>query len=583
MLDYLHNKIDICREPFSDIGSRILVFKKQGTSELLIKLAERLTGIEPGLATYLLRSPFIENFYFCDEKGKKLAFEANTFPDRLSFKTKLGMFQLIFQNTETILIGLPENKTLGLQFVVNNSFRDLNATGAEVKNIKNFAYKTNAEINLNEMKPVPNGLKIFLLLKTGVDQCFAIKISSQEELSIDLNSFNQNASEARNRWKTVLESVPNVNSKYQEKYAFAWWVLLNNLVSPNGYLTQPTVMPSKAYYIGAWSWDNALHAIALRNLNKDLAQAQIKLILDHQLSDGMMPDAIYDEGVVTEIDHPFKARVTKPPIIAWAARKLYEKNPDKEFITAIYPHLVRENAWWFSQNDLDANGLVEYWHPYSSGLDDNPLWDGEMPVESPDINTHLYIQMENLAWMAEVLDKLEEASMWRARADTLLERMISSMWDEEKGLFWATHEQQPVEVVTPFNLFPLWTGKLSENMVERIVKNLTSTEMFWGKYAVTTVSKNDLKFDPNKMWRGPIWANINYFFIEALQRNNKFNLANELREKTLDLISNSPGMYEYYNPVTGSPPEMAAPVFSWTAAVFIELAIQVTNNTGKEL
>jgi hypothetical protein len=34
------------------------------------------------------------------------------------------------------------------------------------------------------------------------------------------------------------------------------------------------------------------------------------------------------------------------------------------------------------------------------------------------------------------------------------------------------------------------------------------------------------------------------------------------------------GIYEYYNAVTGSPGHHAVPMFSWTASVFIDLAIQ---------
>jgi hypothetical protein len=33
-------------------------------------------------------------------------------------------------------------------------------------------------------------------------------------------------------------------------------------------------------------------------------------------------------------------------------------------------------------------------------------------------------------------------------------------------------------------------------------------------------------------------------------------------------------IYEYYNAETGQPPETAADTFGWTAAVFIDLAIQ---------
>ena len=35
-------------------------------------------------------------------------------------------------------------------------------------------------------------------------------------------------------------------------------------------------------------------------------------------------------------------------------------------------------------------------------------------------------------------------------------------------------------------------------------------------------------------------------------------------------------IYEYYHPETGEPPPKAAPIFGWSAAVFIDLAIQAS-------
>lgn len=96
MLDYLHNKIDICREPFSDVGSRLIVFQVSGNSELYIKLAERLTGIEPGLSTYRTRPPFIQGLKFLDEDGNKIDFVTTSSPDVLTFETSAGLFQLTF-------------------------------------------------------------------------------------------------------------------------------------------------------------------------------------------------------------------------------------------------------------------------------------------------------------------------------------------------------------------------------------------------------------------------------------------------------------------------------------------------------
>jgi glycogen debranching enzyme len=93
---------------------------------------------------------------------------------------------------------------------------------------------------------------------------------------------------------------------------------------------------------------------------------------------------------------------------------------------------------------------------------------------------------------------------------------------------------------------------------------------------IPTVARNDPSYDPDTMWRGPVWANINYIFIEGLRRVGEGALARELREKTLNLIMGQQGIFEYYNAETGIAPVKAGGMFSWTAAVFIDLAIQAS-------
>jgi glycogen debranching enzyme len=382
---------------------------------------------------------------------------------------------------------------------------------------------------------------------------------------------------AQQRWSNWFEHVPMVDEPYLQTYAFAWWVMANNLISPQGNVAYEAMTPSKTSYVGLWLWDSALHTLAYRHVDPNLARNQIRAMLEYQLPDGMIPDAVFDDGVVAEIDHPFPAEVTKPPILAWAAMKLHEVAPDLDFLTEIYVPLVRWNAWWFSMNDDDVDGLVQYNHPYSSGLDDNPMWDFGMPVESPDLNTYLCVQMGSLAMMAEALNMDQEAGMWRRRAQAIVRRMIEDFWDDETGIFRAYHNNQPLPVVTPFNLYPLWTGQLPEPIKNRLIGHLTNPQEFWGEYAIPTVARNDPKYDPKTMWRGPIWANVNYFFIEALKQINEVDLANELREKTLHMIMEHSSIYEFYNGDNGIPPEKAAKIFGWTAAVFIDLAIQVKN------
>jgi len=63
------------------------------------------------------------------------------------------------------------------------------------------------------------------------------------------------------------------------------------------------------------------------------------------------------------------------------------------------------------------------------------------------------------------------------------------------------------------------------------------------------------------------------------QHTDKSALYVKLAER---LISVEPGIREYYNSQTGKPPATAAPIFGWTAAVFIDLTIQASLKTNSK-
>jgi putative isomerase len=578
-LEILKNHIDISKVPFSDRGSRLLVFQSRDEPSLLIKLAERLTNIQPDIEAYLRRPPFISGLSLIDGEGETLVYSTITYPHILCFETRLGVFKLAFQDEQTISIGIPDGITAGVRFHVSPQFWDQTIHGGMFRSVRNLTYSSNGEIVHNQIMPERGGYKVELVVRADQDRVISIAIHpSAVGIASDIYPFSTVEDVAEKRWDSWFKRVPPVDEKYLRTYSYAWWVMGNNLISPLGNVSYEAMMPSKINYVGLWLWDSALHALAYRYVDPDLARNQIRAMLAYQLPNGMLPDAIYDEGLVFTIDHPIAGEVTKPPILAWAALKLHETNPDVAFLREIYPALVRFNAWWFSMNDDDGDGLAQYSHPYSSGLDDSPLWDYGMPVESPDINTYLGLQMEALERIAEILGQFTESQMWQRRRAALLRRMIHDMWDEEAGVFWALKDEEPIRVLTPFNLYPLWTGNLPEKMNDRLIAHLLDPNEFAGPYPIPTVARNDSTYNPEVMWRGPVWANINYFFVEALNKVGRTNEANRLMLNTLDMISNQPDVFEFYNAETGIPPVRAANIFGWTAAVFIDLAVQASQN-----
>jgi putative isomerase len=580
-LELLKNRIDVTHVPFSDRGSRLLVFKYSDHDRLYVKLAERLTAVQPGLDIYRFRPPYIQDLCFTDGEGMPLTYHMTTYPHALFFQTRLGSFVVTFHKNDTLAIGLPADVPAGIRFRVSTQMWQQSDDGGSLRAVRNLAYRTNGRVLQNELSLEQEAYLVDFVVDGDPDVAVHLNIRSDLQLDGTPVPFSQTLDAAERRWSEWFARVPSVAERYQDHYYYAWWVMSNNLVAPLGRVTHEAMMPSKVQYVGVWNWDACFHTLAFRHVDPELARNQLRTMLACQLPDGMIPDAVYDEAVVADIEHPLRAEVTKPPIMAWAALKLDETDPDPDFLQEIYVPLVRWNAWWFSMNDDDADGLTQYNHPYSSGLDDSPLWDYGMPVESPDLNTYLCVQMGSLAMMAEALGMDSEGNMWRRRAEAIVRRMIQDFWDGEAGLFLALHEDQPVPVVTPFNLYPLWTGQLPDDIRNRLIAHLTNPDEFWGEIVLPTVARNDPHYESDTMWRGPVWANINYFFIEALHQVGEYDLAHTLLEKTLNLIMSQPGIYEYYDSETGQPPATAAAAFGWTAAAFIDLAIQASREEEK--
>ena len=125
---------------------------------------------------------------------------------------------------------------------------------------------------------------------------------------------------------------------------------------------------------------------------------------------------------------------------------------------------------------------------------------------------------------------------------------------------------------TVVDLLPLLTGALPRDVAVSLAMELENAATFGSPRPVPTVALDDPDFSAERMWRGPTWVNTNWLIVEGLLRSGFPDAAARLAEKTLGLVGS--GAFEYYNPLTGARPPRAASMFSWTAALFIDLAVR---------
>ncbi|VXB47057.1 conserved hypothetical protein [Microbacterium sp. 8M] len=402
-------------------------------------------------------------------------------------------------------------------------------------------------------------------------------------------------------WADWFTRCPRVRDDLQDMTAFCWWVLGANIVELPALAGARAVVPSKIGYVGLWQWDAYFIAVGLRHGDPALAREQLELAFRFPRDNGQLPDVVHEEGILaTSDDLPDADRanlrragsqvadpsapvpLTKPPLAAWALRLVLEVEDAPEWAAEQLRRVIRSQDWWFAgpeQNgsDLDGDGMPEYGHPYSSGLDDSPVFDGPIPTAAPDLASYLVRQDREIAALAERYLPGHDVGRHRARADRTESLMLRQMWDPMERRFFAHGpEGERIASDTVLGLLPLRTGTLPSEVRKALVEALDDPARYALPWGLPTVAASDPDFSAERMWRGPIWINTSALVAEGLDASGLPERARALREQTARLVIHGGGPHEYYNPLTGLKAPRATTAFGWSAALFIDLAVTLS-------
>jgi hypothetical protein len=139
-----------------------------------------------------------------------------------------------------------------------------------------------------------------------------------------------------------------------------------------------------------------------------------------------------------------RGRFLAPPILSSLAWKIYQKSDNTEFLTKIYPQLLKFFWAWFSPDcDEDRDGLPQWKHILQTGFDDNPLFDAWhawslgvniSQVHSPALEAMLYHEAACLIRMSEQLERHDALALLHEQA-ARLRKSIESTWQARTGLY----------------------------------------------------------------------------------------------------------------------------------------------------
>jgi len=398
-------------------------------------------------------------------------------------------------------------------------------------------------------------------------------------------------------------------------------------------------VPTAGLYPYQWNWDSAFAALGFAEFDIDRAWRELETLAEGAWPNGMWPHILFraDDpdyfpgpsvwGAGASVGAPIASSgVSQPPVAATVARILYERDPEVGLarLRALFPKLL---AWrdWFHRDRRGRSGTILVTHPWESGRDNSPDWDGAMArvpirdlgpfqrrdtghvdpamrptkedydrylslvawgreagwdthriaaegpfaVADPTMTFILLRADRDLRVLAEGLGETEAAARLGADCEAGAEA-AAALWSEDLGAYAARDERSGAfaDGVSSAALLAWYAGLRDPVHEQRLLATLHDL-LDAAPLAVPSFDPRHPKFDARRYWRGPVWAVVNWMVARGLHEAGHTSEAERLRGDTRRLIEGA-GFYEYFDPCDGS--GAGGPDFTWTAAIWLAWA-----------
>lgn len=388
-------------------------------------------------------------------------------------------------------------------------------------------------------------------------------------------------------------------------------------------------VPTAKLYPFQWNWDSIFVALGWAEFDVARAWLEIETLFRAQWPSGMVPHIVFwsEESTYfpgpevwrTGRHSPATSGISQPPVAATVVRRLAEEHglPRPGLVEAI----DRWHQWWHKARDPHGSGVMAVAHPWESGRDNSPDWDGplaavdpsgvgayerrDLDVVDPNMRPHASdydrylalvafgvandwndatIAAANPFWVADpgvtaILLRAERDLAWlqasldmdSSATESRIARMeagYEQLWNPTAGAYCAIDLRSgvPAETGTSASFLALYAG--IHDHADRLLAELDG----WSQacnYLVPSFDPRHSDLEPLRYWRGPVWCMVNYMIATGLSELGADDWAERIHTSTHDLIALS-GMAESFDPIAGGP--VGGSRFAWTAALWLAWA-----------
>jgi hypothetical protein len=379
----------------------------------------------------------------------------------------------------------------------------------------------------------------------------------------DWTPFDEVAAVARSEFEAFAAPlIRDVPAAYRETAVRAAYVDWSAVVHPEGLYGRPGMLMSKNYMCNIWSWDHAFNALALAPAHPGLAWDQMLIMFDHQLPSGELPDFM---NSILKLYN-----VSKPPVHGWVADWMLRYGPPpggRATLEEVYERFSKWAGFWLNKQAKDCPLPVQQ-HGCDGGWDNATVYDGGLPVLTPEISAYLLQLLHFLAGLAGRLGREFDAREWQARAKALNEALLGRLWRHDQFVFERPRDGGYDEGARSLiALMPILAAERFPPAVRAaLVRRLRDFLTPWGP---ATERPDSPRYQPAGYWRGPIWAPSTLIAADGARKAGDPELARDIARRFCNLCHRS-GFPENFNALTGEP--LCDQAYTWTSSVFLVLA-----------
>lgn len=392
-------------------------------------------------------------------------------------------------------------------------------------------------------------------------------------------------------------------------------------------------VPTHGLYPFQWNWDSAIVALGWLPFDEVRAWQEVTTLLEGQWDNGMIPHVVFHQDsdkyfpgpdIWGGYHQPKTTSISQPPVLGSVVKILHEKCKDRDLVARVEKTVVEAlldyHVWWYRDRDPENTGLVVSYHPWESGMDNSPAWDGPMaavpavtweyqrrdtghidPSERPhksqydrflylidffkaknfgaqeiyqgcpyqvqdvSIVSILHRATKDLLALCDILEMSDDRTVFLGNRLTVTENAICALWSE-KTQFFHSRNRLTGELLlerTNAGFLPLFANLASPSQVVKLgpyaKQWLDSSE-----YGMASTHPDEAGYEPQRYWRGPVWLHINWMIWEGLKDAGFEAVAEELQEVSRRLIDKA-HYSESYHCELGV--RSGGAQFSWSAAM----------------